>query len=151
MAVGCRPLHGVLITDQRQMLPLMQRNIELNGLKNVKPCVYDWGDARPETVPAHPDVVLGADLVYFEPAFPLLLRTLQDLIGPQTVCYFCFKKRRRADMQFVKTARKLFDVHAVEDDQDSKVYARENIFLYALPRTSSTPGGRKADTDQVYH
>ncbi|KAI4225487.1 MAG: hypothetical protein L6R36_003877 [Xanthoria steineri] len=58
-----------------------------------------------------------------------LLRTkmteLQD-----TVCYFCFKKRRRADMSFVKMARKVFEVTDVEDDPDKKVWSRQGIHLY---------------------
>lgn len=112
------------------MLALMQRNIALNGLAaRVKPIVYDWGAAPPAAIPAAPDVILAADCVYFEPAFPLLKRTLEDLIGPETVCYFCFKRRRRADMHFIKAIRKMFDVQVVLDDPDKDVYARENIFL----------------------
>lgn len=72
----------------------------------------------------------SADCVYFEPAFPLLQSTLRDLIGPRTKCYFCFKKRRRADLHFMKAVRKEFLVQHVEDDPDAPVYARENIFLY---------------------
>ena len=107
----------------------MQRNIVLNGLEGkVKPALYDWGAARPANVPA-PDVILAADCVYFEPAFPLLQQTLQDLLGPSTVCYFCFKRRRRADMNFLKAAKKLFVVEDVTDDSDRESYSRENIFL----------------------
>lgn len=112
------------------MFALMQRNTALNDLSaRVKPLIYDWGSAPPAPLPVPPDVILAADCVYFEPAFPLLQKTLEDLIGPDTVCYFCFKKRRRADMHFVKAIKKTFDVQAVEDDPDKDVYGRENIFL----------------------
>jgi hypothetical protein len=67
--------------------------------------------------------------VYFEPAFPLLQQTLRDLIGENTVCYFCFKRRRRADLTFMKAARKMFDVQEVDDDPDKEVYSREKLFL----------------------
>ncbi|KAK1057031.1 Protein-lysine N-methyltransferase efm6 [Friedmanniomyces endolithicus] len=136
VAVGCRSTTGtsqqvVHITDQEPMLALMRSNIRLNGLEDrVEACVYDWGAGkRPASVPARPDVVLAADCVYFEPAFPLLLRTLEELIGPETVCYFCFKRRRRADMQFLKAAKKAFVVVDVEDDPERESYGRENIFL----------------------
>lgn len=115
------------------MFALMQTNISLNALTTtVEAVIYDWGDAPPSNVnvPRHPDIVLAADCVYFEPAFPLLQKTLQDLIGDNTVCYFCFKKRRRADMHFVKTMKKMFHVKVVEDDPDKEVYSRENLFLY---------------------
>lgn len=114
------------------MLPLMRRNIELNSMQEkVHAVTYSWGAECPKNIQSPPDVVLAADCVYFEPAFPLLLQTLGDLIGPSTVCYFCFKRRRRADMHFVKAMRKQFLVENVEDDPDQPKYARENIYLYA--------------------
>lgn len=105
------------MTDQLTMLPLMQRNTALNALEHtVAPSVYDWGQPTPTGLPAQPDVILAADCIYFEPAFPLLLSTLQDLIGERTVCYFACVKRRKADAQFMKAARKVFDVQVVGDD-----------------------------------
>lgn len=122
------PLH---ITDQLPMLALMEKNIVLNNLeKSVTASIYDWGESLPVNIPQHPDVILAADCVYFEPAFPLLQKTLNDLIGEKTTCYFCFKKRRRADMHFVKTVKKMFEVKEIDDDPDKATYARENIHLY---------------------
>jgi hypothetical protein len=92
--------------------------------------VYDWGEAVPECVPSNLDIVLAADCVYFEPSFPLLHQTLLLLIGPHTVCYFCFKKRRRADMTFIKAIRKSFEVSDVTDDPEQDIYGKESIFLY---------------------
>lgn len=118
VAKGCAPLKATLhMTDQLTMLPLMQRNTALNALEHtVAPSVYDWGQPTPTGLPAQPDVILAADCIYFEPAFPLLLSTLQDLIGERTVCYFACVKRRKADAQFMKAARKVFDVQVVGDD-----------------------------------
>ena len=125
------------------MLSLMQRNITLNDLTHkVTAVVYDWGTPVPETIihgfkakelQWHPDVILAADCVYFEPAFPLLLQTLSDLLGPETVCYFCFKKRRKADWRLIKQMQKQFYAKLVpypgsEEDQ------RENIYLYEVRR-----------------
>jgi hypothetical protein len=121
------PLH---ITDQLPMLPLMNTNISLNALSSlVEASIYDWGEGPPANIPQHPGIVLAAECVYFEPAFPLLQKTLQDLIGENTVCYFCFKKRRRADMHFVKKMKKMFDVKVVEDDPDKGVWEREGLFM----------------------
>ncbi|KAK5149845.1 hypothetical protein LTR04_006943 [Oleoguttula sp. CCFEE 6159] len=130
VALGCEVTRPLLITDQKPMLDLMKRNVTLNNLHGtVEAAILDWGDAISSRIPQHPDVILAADCVYFEPAFPLLHQTLQDLIGDNTICYFCFKKRRRADLHFMKAVRKTFDVREVEDDPDRDVYARENIFL----------------------
>lgn len=80
-----------------------------------------------------PDIILAADCVYFEPAFPLLLQTLQVLLAlvPTATVFFCFKKRRRADMQFLKSARKTFTVVEIEDE-DRPVFSRDGLFLYTF-------------------
>lgn len=50
------------------------------------------------------------------------------------MCYFCFKKRRKADLGFVKMARKRFEVlEGGEDDQERGVWQREGIFLWVKP------------------
>lgn len=112
------------------MLSLMRTNIALNSLEpTVEAAIYDWGEPPPPNIPQHPDIVLAAECVYFEPAFPLLQQTLKDLIGDNTVCYFCFKKRRRADMGFVKKMKKMFDVKVVEDDPERAIWSRENLHM----------------------
>lgn len=92
------------------------------------------GDPLPqEIVDLQPDTILAADCVYFEPAFPLLLATLKDLfaLNPAAKVYFCFKKRRRADMQFLKKAQKAFHVTEIDDD-DRAIFSREGLFLYVF-------------------
>jgi hypothetical protein len=60
-----------------------------------------------------PTLLLLADCVYYEPAFPLLVQTLQDLVNlhshPEDIeILFCYKKRRKADKRFFKLAQKVF-------------------------------------------
>lgn len=104
---------------------------------------------RGETLPAavvalKPDVVLAGECVYFEPAFPLLMQTLKDLftLNADVVVYFCFKKRRRADMQFVKMAKKAFHVEEIFDE-DRPVFQRQALFLFTFrSRTNVSPNNR---------
>jgi hypothetical protein len=94
------------------------------------------GDPLPnEVVQQKPNVILAADCVYFEPAFPLLLATLGELLelSKDAVIYFCFKKRRRADMQFMKNTRKKFVVEEIKDE-DRETFSREALFLYTFKR-----------------
>ncbi|KAK5946394.1 Protein-lysine N-methyltransferase efm6 [Knufia obscura] len=142
VATGCLTSNDrkLLITDQIPMLSLMQKNIVLNDLTTkVEAAVYDWGEDVPAEVASqiqstepkakmYPDVVLAADCVYFEPAFPLLLQTLTDLIGPSTICYFCFKKRRKADMRCIRDLRKKFIVQEI-DYESSVQDQRDSIFV----------------------
>ena len=153
VAMGCKLDHPIYISDQENMIDLMRMNIVLNGLESrVNELVLNWyvaqastrrrpnqacrGDPLPEEVIREkPNVILAADCVYFEPAFPLLLATLGDLLElcRESVIYFCFKKRRRADMQFMKNARKKFIVEEIED-QDREIFSREGLFLYTFRR-----------------
>ncbi|KAL1872156.1 Protein-lysine N-methyltransferase efm6 [Paecilomyces lecythidis] len=137
VARGCSVDAPIYITDQKPMLALMEANIKLNNLSPlVKASILDWGTPIPESIPQHPAVILAADCVYFEPAFPLLVDTLRSLIGPDTICYFCFKRRRRADLRFIKLARKAFNITEVEDDPDRPTYSRENITIYVIKSKS---------------
>ncbi|CAL5874150.1 uncharacterized protein PFLUO_LOCUS8438 [Penicillium psychrofluorescens] len=128
--IGRAPLY---ITDQQPMLALMQANIQLNHLSStVDASVLNWGEPLPDHIPPHPDIILAADCVYFEPAFPLLITTLQELLGPNSVCYFCFKRRRRADLRFMKMVKKVFLIEEIPDEPQASTYNRENLFLYTI-------------------
>ena len=137
VAKGCTVSTPVLMTDLAVMVPLMEHNIALNGVQAAaRATVLGWGDALPEAVvAARPSVVLAADLAYLEACFPLLLRTFGDLfeVNPRAVVYFCQKRRRRADLRFIKTARKMFDVREVADDE-RRVFERERMFLLEFRR-----------------
>jgi len=128
LALGQSSNAHIEITDQIQLHSLMEHNIKVNHIapEFVSASVLDWGEA---SIHKQPDVLLAADCVYFEPAFPLLLQTMKQLIGGNTVCYFCFKKRRNADLHFVKDLRKSFRVEDVMDDPDRGIWSRERLFL----------------------
>ncbi|KAK6217431.1 hypothetical protein QIS74_07545 [Colletotrichum tabaci] len=132
--------------DQDEMFELMGRNTELNNLQNkVKPFVLNWGGPlAQDVVDFKPNVILAADCVYFEPAFPLLLETLTNLLSlePDATVYFCFKKRRRADMQFLKKAQKTFQVTEIIDD-DRPIFSREGLFLYTFTSKKPTTSGNR--------
>ncbi|KAI0387082.1 putative methyltransferase-domain-containing protein [Hypomontagnella monticulosa] len=135
VAKGCLVENPLIITDQVEMYSLMEHNISLNGLESkAKAAILNWGEPLPQDIAdLKPDVILAADCVYFEPAFPLLLATLSDLLRlcPLATVYFCFKKRRRADMQFLKKAQKMFRVTEVQDE-DRPIFSREGLFLYTF-------------------
>lgn len=103
----------------------MNKNVALNSLEeNVEVSQLNWcvlkheikskralieeirGEPIPSGVPSKADIILAADCVYFEPAFPLLVQTLSDLSDAKTVILFCYKKRRRVyilvDRAFLK-------------------------------------------------
>ena len=89
-----------------------------------------------------PTHILAADCVYFEPAFPLLIQTLGDILTacPEAVIYFCFKKRRSADKQFMKNAKKLFLIEEIQD-LDKPVWSREQLFMYTFKSKKAKVNG----------
>ncbi|CAK5276061.1 unnamed protein product [Mycena citricolor] len=123
----------VVITDQAPLLPIMRDNIELNRLSAAcKVVELNWGEPIPEDIPT-PDIVLAADCVYIESAFPLLVQTLSDLVANgDTQVLFCYKKRRKADKRFFALLKKQFRWVDVEDDPGRSTYTREAISLLRL-------------------
>jgi len=67
----------------------------------------NWGSSLSTDTPRL-DLILAADCVYFEPAFPLLVQTLSDLADTTTDILFCYKKRRKADRRFFVLLKKAF-------------------------------------------
>ncbi|KAK2466437.1 hypothetical protein APHAL10511_002079 [Amanita phalloides] len=126
----------VWITDQTQMLGIMHKNIKMNNLEScVSVAELNWGIDLPSNVP-RPDIILAADCVYFEPAFPLLVQTLADLADQSTEILFCYKKRRKADKRFFSFLKKHFSWEDVTDDPDRKIYNREGISLLRFHKTT---------------
>ena len=54
------------------------------------------------------NIILAADCVYFEPAFPLLVQTLEDLAaqkGRKPDFLFCYKKRRKVSLSLMQVRK----------------------------------------------
>ncbi|WWD08522.1 hypothetical protein V865_006634 [Kwoniella europaea PYCC6329] len=138
------PSCEVWVTDQSMLLDLMEVNAEINlpasqTKRNVHTAELNWGEELPDSIPIKDlDMILAADCVYFEPAFPLLVRTLCDLapIDKDIEILFCWKKRRKADKRFFAMLKKHFNQFTVEDDKPGAkdVYGREGVSLIRLVR-----------------
>mmetsp|Transcript_56284 Transcript_56284/g.163181 ORF Transcript_56284/g.163181 Transcript_56284/m.163181 type:complete len:254 (-) Transcript_56284:82-843(-) len=110
----CAKLLGaaeVSITDRADLVPLIARNIELNGVApNCRAEALDWDLAYDSPLAARCreaagraplDVVLAADVVYFEEQDPLV-EALSALLAPrQTVLVLAYRERTAADRAYV--------------------------------------------------
>lgn len=126
--------------------------MSVTGLLFANHIVVRGEDLPEEVIEQKPNVIIAAECVYYEPAFPLLIQTLEDLIqlNPDAVSYFCFKKRRRADMNFVKKAKKKFLVEEIFD-ADRPVFTRESLFLFTFRRKGSKPTVNAKANSHVNH
>ncbi|OCH95857.1 hypothetical protein OBBRIDRAFT_822511 [Obba rivulosa] len=138
------------ITDQAPLLDIMARNVAMNALESsVFVKELNWGEPIPDDLP-RPDIILAADCVYFEPAFPLLVKTLADLVSDDaTEVLFCYKKRRKADKRFFTLLKKEFIWAEVADDPERPNYSREAITLLRLTRKRGVDQQR--DQSSVLH
>ena len=126
------------LTDLEKVLASMRHNVELNGSPaNLQIRALSWGDEVSEEL-LSPDIVLMADCIYLEALFEPLIDTLLQVIGPATIAYLCYKKRRRADARFFKMLRKHFTYK--EDIASIGMSNVKDIHLYEvrlkLPSTS---------------
>ncbi|CAE6509838.1 unnamed protein product [Rhizoctonia solani] len=137
LVAGLLGAEEVIITDQEQLVNIMEKNIELNNIRGrVRASVLNWGEPMSPNLPSTVSLIIAADCVYAEPAFPLLVSTLTDLNNtyPEAEILFCYKKRRKADKRFFGILKKQFSWEEVSDDPEREVYSRQAITLLRLQR-----------------
>jgi predicted nicotinamide N-methyase len=86
---------NAVLTDLPELVELMETNIRANSdcfshLPKAMPLV--WGQDISEFLP-HPDVILMADLIYYEESVSKLCKTVLELCGPHTVVLMCYEER----------------------------------------------------------
>ncbi|XP_012587935.1 PREDICTED: protein-lysine methyltransferase METTL21B, partial [Condylura cristata] len=123
------PLSGghVTITDLPLALDQIQANVQANVPAGCRAqvCALSWGVDQ-HVFPGDYDLVLGADIVYLEPTFPLLLGTLQHLCGPRGTVYLASKMREEHGTQsfFQHLLPQHFQVELAQRDEE------ENVNIY---------------------
>ncbi|GAB1295638.1 EEF1A lysine methyltransferase 3 [Apodemus speciosus] len=129
----------VTITD----LPVALEQIQDNVHTNVPPggrarvCALSWGVDQ-HAFPGNYDLVLGADIVYLESTFPLLLGTLRHLCGPQGTVYLASKMRAEhgAETFFCHLLPQHFHLELAQRDEDV------NVNIYRARHRGVTPAGQ---------
>ncbi|KOG97134.1 Protein-lysine N-methyltransferase efm6 [Saccharomyces pastorianus] len=142
----------VYVTDIDKLVPLMERNIQLDKVQYEvlarelwwgEPLSADFSPQEGDLQTNNVDLVLAADCVYLEKAFPLLERTLLDLtncISPPVIL-MAYKKRRKADKQFFNKIKKNFDVLEITDFIKFNYYLKQKTHLFQLVRKCSPRSG----------
>ncbi|SMN22207.1 similar to Saccharomyces cerevisiae YNL024C Putative protein of unknown function with seven beta-strand methyltransferase motif [Maudiozyma saulgeensis] len=131
----------VSITDIGGLVPLMQRNIDANKVSgNTNATELMWGEPLAKEY-RDVDLVLAADCVYLEAAFPLLERTLLELTNQednQPMILMTYRRRRKADWKFFKRIKHNFDVIEVTDFSRRSQYLKNRTHLLKLVRRTHT-------------
>lgn len=91
---------AVTLTDKQQILPLLQRNIQRNGLQDSTQAVtLDWGQPLPNSMSPPYDILLCSDLVYSTASVQPLLRTITALSGPDSLVLYACEFREGAGLE----------------------------------------------------
>mmetsp|Transcript_20705 Transcript_20705/g.57827 ORF Transcript_20705/g.57827 Transcript_20705/m.57827 type:complete len:254 (+) Transcript_20705:96-857(+) len=106
LACGMLGASEVVLTDMAPVVGLMQRNIALNGLgASCRAEVLDWESpwSSPAVGSSPPfDVVLAADVLYFEAQDPFV-EALEALLTPgHTELVLAYRERTPADRSFLE-------------------------------------------------
>lgn len=128
----------IYVTDIDPLMGLIEQNIVSNELEDtVHGEVLWWGEPLPEKFVEKPvDLVLAADCVYLEAAFPLLEKTLLDLtdVDDPPVILMAYKKRRKADKHFFQKIKKNFKIVEIQDFAKYGYYLKQRTHLFELIR-----------------
>ncbi|AET38818.1 putative protein-lysine N-methyltransferase Ecym_3328 [Eremothecium cymbalariae DBVPG len=134
----------VYITDIDTLCPLMARNVRMNNLEGrVHPRELFWGDELPaefRNKDSPVDLILAADCVYLEKAFPLLEMKLLELTANQEVqpvVLMSYRKRRKADKKFFLKIKKHFVITELTDFKRYDEYIKQRTHIFQLVRRSS--------------
>lgn len=102
----------------------------------MKVCALSWGIDQ-HGFPGNYDLVLGADIVYLEPTFPLLVGTLQHLCGPHGTIYLACKMREEHGTEsfFRHLLPQHFQLELAQRDEDV------NINIYRARHRDVRPAG----------
>ncbi|XP_064233353.1 EEF1A lysine methyltransferase 3 isoform X2 [Aotus nancymaae] len=126
----------VTITDLPLALEQIQGNVQANVPAGAQAQVraLSWGIDH-HVFPGDYDLVLGADIVYLEPTFPLLLGTLQHLCRPHGTIYLASKMREEHGTEsfFQHLLPQHFQLELAQRDED------ENVNIYRARHREPRP------------
>lgn len=141
--VGCE----VVATDQKEVLPLLQRNLERNtscimqmnpgffdSFGSVKVAELDWGNEDHIQAVGPPyDFIIGTDVVYAEHLLEPLLDTIVALSGPRTTIVLGYEIRStNVHEQMLEMLKRKFDFKIVPKSKMDFRYQHPSIQLFIL-------------------
>ncbi|KAF4364138.1 hypothetical protein F8388_003518 [Cannabis sativa] len=138
--LGC----DVVMTDQKEVLPLLRRNVERNtstimqmnpdSFGSIKVAELSWGnedDIRAVVPPF--DYVIGTDVVYAEHLLQPLLQTIYALSGPKTTLMVGYEIRSTSvHEQMLSMWKENFEVKIVPNSKMDDTYQHPSIQLFIM-------------------
>lgn len=155
--LGC----DVVATDQREVLPILTRNIERNtpslaqmnpsdSFGSIRAAELDWGNEDHIKAVGPPfDFIIGTDVVYAEHLLEPLLKTIHALAGPKTTIMLGYEIRStNVHEQMLEMWKKNFEVKTVSQSKMDSQYQHPSIQLYIMGLKSAA-GNAENTQDNV--
>ncbi|KAJ1817096.1 Protein-lysine N-methyltransferase efm6, partial [Coemansia sp. RSA 2599] len=128
-----QPQCSVFVTDKQELVPLLQRNIELNGATNACAECLDW--CRPEHRDGRwaehkPDLILVSDGIWASDLHGPLADTLAHLAGSNTRVLLAYETRKfDEEARFVALWSRHFRFRDIKPADQHPVMQSEDIFV----------------------
>lgn len=138
---------AVIITDVTEVVPNMQKNIDINHLAidNITAASLIWGEKITNPEFLHQDYILASDVIYYEELYEILIQTLVELTeSGSTKIFICCEKRRKIENRFWKRIAKYFVIKIVEQQRD-ELCRHGYVTIYLLTRKENGPRYQKSN------
>ncbi|CAN8305930.1 unnamed protein product [Cochlearia groenlandica] len=164
--LGC----DVVSTDQKEVLPLLRRNVEWNTCRilqmnpglfsllsslrsfgSLRVAELDWGnDDHISAVEPPFDYVIGTDVVYSEQLLEPLLHTILALSGPKTTVMLGYEIRSTSvHDKMLQMWKDNFEVKTIPRSKMDGEYQDPSIHLYIMTQKSPGETSENAKQDEA--
>ncbi|KAL1201918.1 Calmodulin-lysine N-methyltransferase [Cardamine amara subsp. amara] len=155
--LGC----DVVTTDQKEVLPLLKRNVEWNtstilqmnpaSFGSLRVAELDWGNEDHIRAVEPPfDYVIGTDVVYSEQLLEPLLHTILALSGPKTTVMLGYEIRSTiVHDKMLQMWKDNFEVKTIPRSKMDGEYQDPSIHLYMMAQKPPAESSGNASRDEV--
>ncbi|XP_019448754.1 PREDICTED: protein N-lysine methyltransferase METTL21A isoform X1 [Lupinus angustifolius] len=138
--LGC----DVIVTDQKEVVPLLQRNVDRNisrvmqnnpkSFGSIKVSELYWGDeSHIKAVDPPFDYIIGTDVVYAEHLLEPLLQTILALSGPRTTIVLGSEIRSTSvHEKMLQMWKENFEVKTVSKSKMDETFQHPSIQLFIM-------------------
>ncbi|ERM97434.1 hypothetical protein AMTR_s00124p00014420, partial [Amborella trichopoda] len=148
--LGC----NVISTDQKEVLPLLMRNVERNILRikqanlecsasmgSIQVAELDWGNSHHIAAVDPPfDYVIGTDIVYAEHLLDPLVATLNALSGPKTTILLGYELRStNVHEKMMNMWKTNYEVKSIPKSKMDPKYQHSSIQLFVMRLKMTLP------------
>ncbi|KAJ1819874.1 Protein-lysine N-methyltransferase efm6 [Coemansia sp. S610] len=124
------PQCQVILTDKKELIPLLSRNIELNSaMSNTRAQCLDW--TLPTALDVVPDLIVVSDGIWDKDLHQPLAETLARLAGSETRVLLAYETRKfDEEAEFIAKWSQTFRFRDIKPSEQDPVMQSEDIFMF---------------------